>query len=220
MHLIKRTVWFVLALASIILLPLPTAAAEPCRQIFVTNHGYHTGIVVPLRDFDPQRTLSTAYFNNRNWIEIGWGDAAFYQARGEDYWHGLKALLTPTEAILHVHAFLAPPKARFSASEVIGVKVSEAGYRRLLARIKATFTRNKDGRVIPAGNGLYGVSYFYKAEGSYSLTYTCNSWTAEMLADAGVDIDPGASKRASSVMDRLKEVGLESCGPGASNARP
>lgn len=188
-----------------------TVAAQPCRQIYVTNHGYHTGIVLPLRDLDPQRTLGTAYFNNRNWIEIGWGDAAFYQARGEDFWLGMKALFTPTEAIMHLHAFFAPPKSRFTASEVIGVKVSAAGYRRLLRRIRSTFSRGNDGRVIPVSRGLYGVSYFYKAEGSYSIAYTCNSWAADVLAEAGVEIDPDASKRASSVMDQLRGI-VSACG--------
>ncbi|MBL22478.1 MAG: hypothetical protein CMM48_01115 [Rhodospirillaceae bacterium] len=211
MELMKRPIVFALMALCVWMTISMTggmsAAAEPTRQIYVTNHGFHTGIVLPLRDFDPQRTLGTAYFNNRNWIEIGWGDAAFYQASGEDYWLGAKALFTPTEAIMHVHAFLAPPPDRFSASEIVGVKLTEVGYRRMIARIRATFTRGKDGRAVPVNRGLYGVSYFYKAEGTYSIFYTCNSWTADVLADAGVDIDPGASKRASSVMEQLREVG-------------
>ena len=203
-HRANKTACFVLVLA-FLFFAIPCHAAAPCRDVYVVNHGWHTGIILPLRDFDPQRTLGTAYFNNRNWIEIGWGDAAFYQARGDDVWLGIRALLTPTDAVMHVHGFLSPPMENFRHSEVLRVALSETGYRRLIARLKANFDRDPDGRAVPVKGGLYGVSYFYKAMGSYSILYTCNSWTADVLAVAGVDIDPDASKRASSVMAQLRD---------------
>jgi uncharacterized protein (TIGR02117 family) len=196
------------------------ATAEPCREITVVNHGYHTGIIVPLRDFEPHRFLRTSFFNGYQWLEIGWGDADFYQAAGEDVWLGLKALLTPTDAVMHISAFLRPPAERFRAAELVQVAVTEDGYRRLINRLKLQFIRTRDGRVKPIRPGLYGRSYFFRARGVYSIFYTCNSWTAEVLAYAGVKIDQDAAKRASSVMEQLREIGPKRCGPDAGSARP
>ena len=38
--------------------------------------------------------------------------------------------------------------------------------------------------------GIYGKSYFYAANGYYYLTNTCNRWTAQMLAAAGLPMAP------------------------------
>ena len=192
--------------------PDPAASAK-CRAVYVADHGWHTGIAVRAVDFDPAGDLLSNNLPGAEWLEFGWGDAAFYQAEEPSFGLAVWALMTPTEAVMHVHGFDAPPPERFRAAEVVRLWLSEAGYARLMRRLRADFTRDAVGRVVPLGPGFYRRSHFYKAEGSYSLVRTCNRWTAEALAAGGVAIDPGDSTRASDVMQQLEALAGRPCDP-------
>jgi len=209
-----------LLFATILLLPLPAAAGETqpaastnCRAVYVADHGWHTGIAVRAVDFDPVEKFLANKLQGAEWLEFGWGDAAFYQAEESSFGLAFMALMTPTEAVMHVHGFDAPPPERFKSSNVVRLWLSEAGYARLLRRLRADFTLDTAGQVVPIKPGLYRRSHFYMAEGSYSLVQTCNDWTAEALAAGGVVIDPGDATRASDVMQQLKELASETCNP-------
>ena len=209
-----------LLIATILLLPLLTAAGETqsdvsanCRAVYVADHGWHTGIAVRAVDFDPADKFLADKLQGAKWLEFGWGDAAFYQAEEPSFGLAFKALLTPTEAVMHVHGFDAPPSERFESSKLVRLWLSEAGYDQLLRRLRTDFTRDAAGRVIPIRSGLYWRSYFYRAEGSSSLVRTCNDWTAEVLAVGGVAIDPRDATRASNVMQQLKGLAGGTCSP-------
>jgi uncharacterized protein (TIGR02117 family) len=108
--------------------------------------------------------------------------------------------------VLHAVKIDGDPRRRFAASEVIEVRVTEDGYRRLLAFVAGTFTHSAAGTLAALGPGLYGESRFYQAEGSYSLFYTCNTWVAEALAASGCPMSPTAVITAGSVMSQLRRV--------------
>jgi uncharacterized protein (TIGR02117 family) len=209
-----------LLLAAILLLSLPTAAGETqpaastnCRAVYVADHGWHTGIAVRAVDFDPADKFLANKLQGAEWLEFGWGDAAFYQAEEPSFGIAFMALMTPTEAVMHVHGFDAPPSERYISSKVVRLWLNESGYARLLRRLRADFTLDTAGRVVPIKPGLYRQSHFYRAEGSYSLVRTCNNWTAEALAEGGVVIDPGDATRASDVVQQLKGLASKTCDP-------
>jgi hypothetical protein len=79
---------------------------------------------------------------------------------------------------MHIVGFSGDPAQYFPASGIIDFCVRPSGYRRMLAFIAERFKRGPDGQAIPLGPGLYGASRFYRAEGSFHLFNTCNSWTA------------------------------------------
>jgi len=54
--------------------------------------------------------------------------------------------------------------------------------------------------VIKTGQGIYGRSLFYRGEGYYFITNTCNTWTAKMLKTTGAPFDASFTFTASSVM--------------------
>ncbi len=68
-----------------------------------------------------------------------------------------------------------PPRA-FPASEVVAVRLSEAGFRRMLRAVDATFVL-AERQPQATGPGLYGPSLFYRANGAFSLLSLCNHWT-------------------------------------------
>lgn len=177
------------AVAAALSFPRPSAAAR-CKTLYVGGHARHASVIVDRRDFDPVKSLGTFDFNGKYWLEFGWGDADFYQATGEDILLGLKALLFPTGAVMHVHGFNGSPASNFPKTEIIEMRFTAEGYERLLAFIRESFAHDPDGKTIPLGKGLYGLSRFYRGTGTYSMFNTCNTWTAKALAAGGFPIDP------------------------------
>lgn len=200
---LARTVAFFLLLGCGVAKADTTTPATDCRTVYVADHGWHTGLMVLAQDFKPRASLRTTFFDDKRWIEVGWGDAAFYQAEETSFTLALRALFSPTDAVMHVYAFDPAPNTNFPESTVKPVRMTAAGYRKLLAFVQAGFTRDADGEPTPVKRGLYGRSYFFKGEGSYSLDRTCNTWTAEALQAGGVIIDPSEATTSGGVMDQI-----------------
>jgi uncharacterized protein (TIGR02117 family) len=129
-------------------------------------------------------------FPGAEYLEVGWGDRAYYQQEDPSPWVGLRALFWPTPSALHVAAFDGPAARRFPTFEVIELEVTAQGLRRLVAAIAASHERDAGGRPIDLGPGQYGPSRFYAAREPFHLFRTCNVWTATMLREAGVAAVP------------------------------
>ena len=74
-------------------------------------------------------------------------------------------------------------------ADLVGVKrlrISEAGYQRLIAGISASFVR-QDGRVQLVPGVAYGLTdAFFEANGWFNALAGCNTWSAAMLRQAGI----------------------------------
>lgn len=206
-----RTVAFFLLLGWGVASADSTPSANSCRTVYVADHGWHTGLIVLAQDFQPRTSLRTTFFDDKRWIEVGWGDAAFYQAEETSFTLAVKALFSPTDAVMHVYAFDPEPTGNFPESTVKPVRMTAAGYRKMLAFVQGEFTRDDDGAPTPVKRGLYGRSYFFEGEGSYSLARTCNTWTAEALQAGGVAIDPSDATTAGGVMDQIAALDGGGC---------
>ncbi len=209
----RRFLGMLAALPAAIVLPggLRAEEAAGCRTLFVAGHARHTGIVVDRRDFDPVATAGSPEFLAKDWLEIGWGDAAFYQEQGESILLGMKALFLSSGAVVHVYGFNGAPAVNFSKSEVVELRLTAERYARLLAFLRAAFTRDASGGVRRLGTGLYGLSYFYAGEGTYHAFHTCNTWVAEGLAAGGFPIDTAGVITVGQVMDRVRGKTMAAC---------
>jgi uncharacterized protein (TIGR02117 family) len=190
-------------------------AAPDCRTIYLAGHERHAGIIVDRRDFDAVQDLETPAFRAQDWLEFGWGDADFYQATGESFLLGLKAVLLPTAAVMHVHAFNGSPPSNFPKSEVLLLPLAAEGYTRLLTFLRSGFKRDAAGRVTTLGPGLYGLSQFYAGEGTYHAFNTCNTWTAEALAAGGFPIDPSGIITVGQLIDGVRGRTQADCATAA-----
>ena len=159
---------------------------EEQRRVFqVVKHGWHVGIVVDQDDMASWLTSLGEDFYGAEHLEIGWGDARFYQAAEPSAGLALRAALWPTESVMHIVGFSGDATRYFQASEVIDICVSRSEYARMLEFVVESFERRPDGQVIPLGPGLYGTSRFYRARGSFHLFNTCNTWVARAVAATG-----------------------------------
>jgi len=171
--------------------------------IYVVNLGWHTGIVVnsdnlggALEDLIPET-------KSMRWIELGWGDRAFYMASGFSIWRGIRAAFFSSGTALHVSAFNEQPEHFFADTELVKVAVTPSAFPEIAAAVRETLAIDESGASRRLGPSLYGAGSFYEAKGGFSLSHTCNSWSAQILRRAGCVL-PASMTRASTLMRALK----------------
>lgn len=171
-------------------------------RIYVVNHGWHTGVIIPghlATHINPEIAKRFAAYQ---YLELGWGDAGFYQSESITTSLALKALLLPTESVVHIAGFNKEPFTYFNKSEIHAFAIPGEGVTHLIEYLKKSFGV-KNGKLLPLGPGLYGDSQFYRGFGRYYLWNTCNTWTAKAAHSAGIEINPIFKLTAESVMDAL-----------------
>ena len=174
------------------------------ETIYIVNHGLHAGIVLPRKDAAHYMDLFDDYKNAR-YLEIGWGDEVYYQAKEKTPFMGIRALLWPTESVLHVAAFNKDPKVYFSDSEVVELTLSKSGFIRLVKFIDDSFAPNEKGKITRLESGQYGTSSFYRAKGKFHLFKNCNIWSAEAIRSSGFPISTFCVFTGKNIMQQLKQ---------------
>lgn len=172
------------------------------------RHGAHSGIVVRAADVPPGAWPVRRDFADARYIEVGWGDRAYYQAPQPSLWLGLRALLWPGPGVLHMVALGSAPAREFPAAEIVALQVSPEGLARLVAAVAASHERDADGQPVAFGPGLYGASRFYASRQSFHLFATCNAWTAAMLREAGVPLGALPLPFAQALFSQLRRIGV------------
>lgn len=170
---------------------------EACAvTIYVGGNDVHTNLIVPVQtdDFDWRQHLTLTAIgrsgSDYRYLSFGWGDRQFYLQTPT--WSdlrlpvALRALLLPTETVLHIQGHDAVP----SSSEVYRVKpigLSQSGYLQLTNFLLDSFARHPAGNIIRIRESHRYSGSFFAAKGRYSLVRTCNDWTAEGLRVAKVN---------------------------------
>ncbi len=181
----------------------PPRGGEVGRRVWIVRHDWHTGLVLRREDVPADVWPERDDFPGAEYLEVGWGDRAFYQAPRGTLWLGLKAVFWATDSVLHVAAFDVPPSVYFAGREVAGIELSPRGFRALVAFIADAHARTGEGRAIGLGPGKYGPSRFYLGREPYVLT-TCNVWTARALRAGGFPITPFWALTAANIMVQVE----------------
>ncbi len=183
--------------------PAPVDNGPADRVVYVISNGWHTGLVLARADVSPGLIPEAADFPDARYLEFGWGDREYYPSSRPTVGMALAAALTPSPAVIHLYGREAPPRPSPPDFEVLAVPVTAAGLDRLVAYLDADFDRPVGGRAASVAPGLYRDSRFYPAHGRFYLFNTCNTWTARMLAAAGVRLPLGVIT-ADDLMQRLR----------------
>ena len=163
--------------------------ADEGVTIWIEDNGVHTGIVMPKHvagidwrsDF-PARDLADPRYGAHDFVAIGWGERHFFL--GTPTWSDLRlstvlrAAIGSDATLLHVE-HVARPQQR---DDVRALVLRPGEYRRLAAAIRRSRSAG------PALPGYGGYDVFYPARGRYDALNTCNNWTSDRLADAGVRV--------------------------------
>lgn len=184
--------------------------------IWVTSHGWHTGIVLPAAAMAFSAPKVLPELEGFRYLEFGWGDERFYRSGTGSAWLAVRALFWPTASALHVAGFDAEPSRYFAASRVLRLELSRNQVAALARFVERTVSRNAAGEAETLGRGLYGESRFYRANGSYLFPETCNVWTARGLGAAGCRVRPFLAMTADGVLRQARRCGAVEEAPGGS----
>ena len=156
--------------------------------IMVGTNGVHTELVLPLvtseKDWRAVFPASDLAQPDRPYshVAISWGERQVFL--DTPTWWDLRAgtvlrvVGLGGEGLLHVAHYVRPAP---SATER-PLTLSHAEYRGLVSAIERALPPRP--RIRHPGYGPQDV--FYDAPGRYTATHTCNQWTSDMLAQAGV----------------------------------
>ena len=186
---------------------LAADAQATTHRVHVVRHGWHSGVVVRAADVPEHAWPARREFVSAEYLEVGWGDRAYYQAPDPSVWLGLRALLWPTAGVLHMVGFSGPVEHYFASAEIVALQVTPQGLARLVAAVAASHEQDAAGQPIPLGPGLYGTSRFYASNEVFHLFATCNVWVAAMLREAGVPISPALSPTSGALFAQLRRHG-------------
>jgi uncharacterized protein (TIGR02117 family) len=164
-------------------------------EIYILSNGVHTDLVVPVESeimnwgehISYDHTLNTD--ESYNYLAFGWGDRGFY-------------LQTPTWAELKfsvafnatfglgttaIHATF--HKYMTENEQCKKIVVSKEQYSQMVDYIFDSFEKDEHGNIILIEtDAQYGNhDAFYEAKGTYSLFFTCNSWTNKGLRVSGLN---------------------------------
>jgi len=174
--------------------------------VYVVSHGWHTGFVIPAPEIQGVIPELEQRFGDIPYIEFGWGDKGFYQAKETTSGLTLRAIFWPTESVVHSVAVPQKVEEYFSNSEVAKLCLSDGELSALIGFISRSFFRDKSGNLLELQKGIYGDSQFYSGVGDFYLMNTCNRWTAKGLKSIGMDISPTLKLTAGSVMNYLTKA--------------
>ena len=176
------------------------------NRVYVVSHGWHTGFVIPAPEIQGVIPELEQRFGDTPYIEFGWGDKGFYQAKETTLGLTLRAIFWPTESVVHSVAVPQKVEEYFSNSEVAKLCLSDGELSALIGFISRSFFRDKSGNLLELQKGIYGDSQFYSGVGDFYLMNTCNRWTAKGLKSIGMDISPKLKLTAGSVMNYLTKA--------------
>lgn len=160
-------------------------------EIFINSNGVHTDVVVPIRndvkDWSEQILFSHTKANDSlmRYVAFGWGDKGFYLDTPE--WSDLKAS-TAAKAAFYLGTSAMHTQFYRSVNpddDCVRLTISKKDYQELVKYIEESFAFDKNGQVQWIANRSYNnYDAFYEGVGSYSLFYTCNTWTNNALKAA------------------------------------
>lgn len=166
----------------------PAPGTPGTVEIMVGTNGVHTELVLPLvtpgKDWRPTfpagdlRAPDRAYSH----LAISWGERQVFLETPT--WWDLSPMTVLRIAgvgghgLLHVSHYVRPAPS----DDFRPLRLTAPEYRRLVAAIERSLPRGQ--RVRYPGYGYQDV--FYEAPGRYTPANTCNQWTSDRLAEAGV----------------------------------
>ncbi len=185
--------------------PVCAAQYPPARTavIGVLFAGWHTGLILPVQELGPLRSVLPVYPHER-YVSFGWGNRRFYMASSPTAIEALEALFSSPSTLLVV-----------GAPTVAALLPADATYRWLCADRHEVLEldayvldalRRRAGKPIELGAGPWPDSEFYASGERYDAFHTCNTWTAEALRQAGLAVHVGVVIFSDQLRDRLRDL--------------
>jgi hypothetical protein len=189
-------------------------------RVFVADWGYHTSVII---EQPPGARRGPVGRERARFVEYAWGDRRFYMESDYRPHSVFAALFLPTESVVYLAAWdtapdSAPARPRaLYARTVTGPQLSAlvtAVERQI--RPASTGGDHRDRARAPAFAPARGYTgRFYPAYGRYLWSNSCNRWTADRLAEAGLARGGRGVIFSGQVAARLAGFGVVARGPAS-----
>lgn len=178
------------------------------HEIYLINQSWHTGILIPINKTTKELFPVLKLFEDKNYVDIGWGDEEFYQHPDFDLYLAAKAILYPTRSVLRIEGHISSIESIINWSEyAIKFKLNNEGLRAIADFINKTFQYDSNGNFIITSHRAEGSIIFFQSKFMYHLFNTCNTWAAEALGAAGFKIDSIGIITAEQLFSTVKKFG-------------
>ncbi|WP_345111415.1 DUF2459 domain-containing protein [Hymenobacter algoricola] len=163
--------------------------------VFVVSNGWHTSLVLPLRE-SRTHTFWLPAFNQPGWeatfgtyryVAFGWGSEKFFRASYGGRLPGPGAFaraLVPGPTLLNVDFYRQAPRP---GRRAVQLRLTPDEYRVLAGQLTQAFAPDSLGRFQRYhAAGYTAEDFFFRARGRYHALRTCNDWTTRLLRRTGV----------------------------------
>ena len=179
---------------------MPTGDAS----VYVVERGWHTDVGLPVEDVSGALATLEAGFPGVRFMVFGFGERQFYMSRREGSGEMLTAMFPSKSAVL-MTALSASPSVAFADQHVVELHVPQDAVDRIAEGIWRVLEKGQDGSAVRLADGPYLGSVFFASTETYDVFNTCNTWTAQLLHDAGLPIDPHVLL-ADGVMQQVERI--------------
>ncbi len=172
----------------------PTSPGAPVAPgggatVALLTHGWHTDIAMPEAEISGPLRGFVARFPGARTIVFGYGKRSFMTSREHSVGDWLTSIL-PGAGALEVSALGTDAATAYGARHTMTLALPAGGAARLSAFIWQTLRRRAAGGPVAVGQGDFAGSLVFATTSGYDLSHTCNTWSAQALAAAGLPIRP------------------------------
>jgi uncharacterized protein (TIGR02117 family) len=184
----------------------PPAPADITAYILL--HDWHTEISIPTAPLTGGLTRFRSIFPGASYLSFGFGERLYFQRDTNDAVDAVSAILPGPGTVLTT-ALDGSPAEAYHDVEMVKFHLTLAELDRLSDFLWDSFEKSPNGMLHKLGDGKFPGYVFYGATPTYSGFYTCNTWTAEALDQAGLDFGASGVLFASQVMDRIRVIAAQ-----------
>lgn len=161
-------------------------------NIYVVKSYWHTGIILPVNEITIAHIPVINNFNQKKYVDIGFGDRVFYLDPEYDIALAARAILVPTESTVRFAAAIGTIEDIVRRSDyALKIKLKNNELDSLCIYINNTLQKDTSGNTKLIESKANGEIQYFEGEQKYHLFNTCNTWVARALNFAGLDfIEP------------------------------
>lgn len=187
----------------------PAPPADPpvpaTEAVQVIRREWHVDIGLAVPDLQGGLAVIAATWPGARAMIFGFGERAYLLSRHRSLADMAMALIPGPGAML-VTGLAVPPADAFGPDAVVTLRATPAGFARLQRYLAESFEWTPDGAPRRLSEGPYAGAVFYAAARRYSAGFTCNTWAAEALAEAGLPVRADGVLFAHQVMRQARRA--------------
>ena len=177
-------------------------------DVYLVKENWHTGIMFRIDDFTIQSLPVLKYFESYDYIDIGWGDAGFYQIPDFDLFLAAKAILIPTPTVMRFDGYKFPIEKIIEWRDfALKFELPKERFLLLINYISEHLLYDEKGEPVISKHDKDSPIFFFNSLGKYHLFRTCNTWAAQALQATGIDIDTFGLVTAGQLYSKLSSFG-------------